>query len=71
LSCVGSGLAKGCFSVPGVPPTVYKIHIFKINSEWGQVKAVKREKVKLPVKGARETLPLYLCTHLKCFRYDL
>jgi hypothetical protein len=35
LSCVGSGLAKGCFPVQAVLPTVCKIHNFKIRFETG------------------------------------
>jgi hypothetical protein len=38
LSYVGSGLAMGWSPVQAVLPTVYKIHNFRINCEWEQVR---------------------------------
>jgi hypothetical protein len=39
LSCVSSRLMTGRSPVQGVLPTVYKIHNFRINSEWLQARA--------------------------------
>jgi hypothetical protein len=38
LPCVGSGLATGLSPVQEVLQTVYKIHNFRINSEWEQAR---------------------------------
>jgi hypothetical protein len=38
LSCIDSGLAAGRSPVQGILPTVYKIHSFRINSDWGQAR---------------------------------
>jgi hypothetical protein len=38
IGCVGSGLATGLIIRPGVLPTVYKIHNFRINSDGKQAR---------------------------------
>jgi hypothetical protein len=44
--CVGSGLATGSFPVQGVLPTAYKIHNFRINSEWEQAREYNPSRLK-------------------------